>query len=114
MSAEPEEADDRPLMQIARANADELYAAALDSGPVRSFEEDEDAPAYAVCFVENAKGEKGWAVIVARGHSWEGLRIGVAEVFETLAAARRHVDTRLAEDEVKYRKRIGEGEKTDE
>ena len=101
---------DAPLILIARGNADELYEAALDSGDVRSFEEDEEAPAYAVCFVENAKGEKGWAVVVARGHSWEGLRIGVAEVFGTPAAARRHVDKRLAADEAEYHERIGEGD----
>ena len=110
----PGERIDAPLILIARGYADELYEAALDTGDVRSFEEDEDAPAYAICFVENAKGEKGWAVVVARGHSWEGLRIGAAEVFGTPAAARRYVDKRLAEDEADYRERIGERDEEDD
>jgi len=108
-----DEPDTRSLSEIASEDAEALYAAALDSGDVRSFEEDEEAPAYACCFIENAKGEKGWAVIVARGFSWEGLEIDVAKVFKSEKKADDYIWGRICDDEDEYRKRMEEEEEED-
>ena len=109
-----DEPDNRTLPEIARDDAESMYAQALDSGEVSKFEDDEDAPAYAICFIENAKGERGWAVVVGRGHSWEGLRIGVGGVFDSRRKAARYVSTRIAEDEEEYLERISEDDEGDE
>ena len=108
MPDDESEPDERSLEEIASDDAEMLYASALDSGRVSSFTDDEEAPAYAICFIENSKGEEGWAVIVARGHSWEGLRIEVGGVFNSMKKAERYVGGRLIEDEEEYERRMAE------
>lgn len=107
---DPPEPDERPLREIASDDAEMLYAEALDSGNVASVEEDEDAAAYAVCLIENAKGERGWVVIIARGHSWEGLRVRAGSIFDTEKKAWRHVSDCVAKDREEYEARMGEDE----
>ncbi len=106
--------DERSLMEIARDDAQMLYAGALDSGNISSFTDDEEAPAYAICFIENSNGEHGWVVIVARGQSWEGLEIDVGGIFDSKMSAERYVGGRLLEDEEEYEKRMAGDSEDDE
>ncbi len=102
-----DEVDARPLEQIARVDVESLYERALDSGAVRSFEEDEDAPAYAICPIENGVGDKGWVVLSVTGSSWEGLSYSVHDVYEHRADADDFVRRSIAADRKRYRKRNG-------
>jgi len=106
--------DERSLTEIARDDAQMLYAGALDSGNISSFTDDEEAPAYAICFIENSNGEHGWVVIVARGQSWEGLEIDVGGIFDSKMSAERYVGGRLLEDEEEYEKRMAGDSEDDE
>lgn len=113
-SEDPPDPDERSLKEIARDDAEMLYAEALDSGNIASVEEDENAPAYAVCFIENANGERGWVVIIARGHSWEGLRVRAGGIFDSEKKAWRHVRECVARDREDYEERMEEEEEEED
>ena len=114
MSDDEIDGENRPLWEIAQDDVASLYERALDSGRVSTFEEDEDAPAYALCFLENSKGEKGWVIITAQGHSWEGLRYDVSEIFEKRKEAEGEIASRLCDDEDRYNERREEENEEEE
>jgi len=109
-----DEPDERSLTETARNDAEMLYASALDSGNISSFTDDVEAPAYAICFIENSKGEHGWVVVVARGQSWEGLEIDVGGIFDSKMKAERYVGGRLIEDEEEYEKRMAKDDDSED
>ncbi len=87
-ASDQDEVDARSISDIASDDTDEIYASAFDSGDIETFDcEVEDACAHAVCPIENEIGCRGWAVISAKGHSWEGISCWLDDVFATKEAA---------------------------
>jgi hypothetical protein len=109
-SDDPKTQDARPLAEIARSSMADLYRRALRYGAVSKFEEDDDAPAHAVCFVSNSLGEHGWVVVTAGGYSWEGLDFEVSEVFPTPEQATRQMHCNIATDEFNFEERMADQE----
>jgi hypothetical protein len=98
--------DDRSLEEIVNGDRETYYTRALDAGACYRYDEDEDAPTHAVAFVANGRGERGWFVISANGHSWEGLEYEVSYVFETRDEAVSYALGRVCDDEDAYTERM--------
>ncbi len=114
-----EEIDGRSIADIAGDDTDDVYSSAFDNGDIRTFDSEvEDAHAHAVCPIENEIGCKGWAVISAKGHSWEGITCWLDDVFATEEAAyerqRSLLDSDQEEWEEENREQEDEAEDQDE
>ena len=110
MDEDPEEdggnePDERTLEEIADNDAPFLFQQALESDRLMKFEDDIEAPAYALCHLENSQGDKGWVVIIGTGSSWEGIEYSASRIFKTRKAAMKEIDDRMADDEEAYEQR---------
>lgn len=84
------EFDDEPCIRdlddIVSEETEALYRGSDD---IRSAGVEEYEFAHAICHVVNEAGEEGWAIVSARGSSWEGLYFRTSYVYATYDEASR-------------------------